>query len=222
MGDRTISSTTKHDRTVLAVDDEEALTELYRIWLKDDYIVHTACSGREAIEALDRTIDVVLLDRHMSRISGEEVLTEIRRRDLPCHVAMVTAVDPDFDVIEMGFDEYMIKPVSEDQLRDVVDSLLDRRQYDAPLRNVLSLISKQQVLAAVKPDVDLATQHEYATLVDQITEIQSSLDERIPSFDDEDFRAAFRTSASTQVHQEFQEGDPRNQTERGGSSETRK
>jgi len=62
---------------------------------------------------IDETVDVVLLDRMMPGMSGQEVLAAIRERGLDCRVAMVTAVDADFDVIEMGFDEYLGKPRTE-------------------------------------------------------------------------------------------------------------
>jgi len=114
----------------------------------------------------------------------------------------------------MGFDDYVTKPVTEDQLRDVVDSLLSRRQYDDRLQELFSLMSKRHVLEAEKSDADLATHDEYATLVEQIAEIRSSLDERVRSFDDEDFRASFLTLQSTQPDRESYEFGQENPTDK--------
>lgn len=211
----TTSNTT--NQTVLVVDDEQGLADLYANWLEGRYTVHTSYNGTDALETLNQDIDVVLLDRRMPDMSGDEVLTEIRDRGLPCRVAMVTAVEPDFDVVEMGFDDYVTKPVTEDQLLDVVDSLLSRRQYDDRIQELFSLMSKRHVLEAEKSDADLATHDEYTTLVEQITEIRSSLDERVRSFDDEDFRASFLTLQSTQQNRESHEFGQENLTDRDGS-----
>ena len=194
------------NETVLVVDDEQGLADLYANWLEAHYSVHTAYNGSDALETLNQDIDVVLLDRRMPDMSGDNVLTEIRNRGLPCRVAMVTAVEPDFDVVEMGFDDYVTKPVSEDQLRDVVESLLSRRQYDDRIQELFSLISKRQVLEAEKSDADLATHEEYTTLQDNIDALQSTLDERAQSFEEADFRAAFLTLDSTHLGQALQEG----------------
>ncbi len=45
-------------------------------------------------------------------MSGDEVLDTIAERGIDPAVVMVTAVDPDFDIVEMPFDEYLTKPVT--------------------------------------------------------------------------------------------------------------
>jgi CheY-like chemotaxis protein len=47
-------------------------------------------------------------------------------------VAMVTAVEPDFDIIEMGFDDYLQKPVSADDLVPIRDDDGGRKMYERP------------------------------------------------------------------------------------------
>ncbi len=74
----TTSNTT--NQTVLVVDDEQGLADLYANWLEDRYTVHTSYNGTDALETLSQEIDVVLLDRRMPDMSGDEVLTEIRNR----------------------------------------------------------------------------------------------------------------------------------------------
>jgi two-component system response regulator AdeR len=218
MSDRTAATTVTHKRTVLVVDDNQGLADLYANWLEDQYTVYVSYSGSNALKTLTPDIDVVLLDRHMPGMSGDEVLTEIRKRNLPCQVAIVTAVEPDLEILEMRFDDYIIKPVSGDQLRDVVDSLLARLQYDTRIQELFSLMSKRQVLEAGTSETNLATQDEYTTLVDQIADLRSSLDERIQSIDDEDFRACFHTPESTQIDGESQ-NDQQNRIDRDGSME---
>jgi DNA-binding response OmpR family regulator len=153
---------------VLVVEDEPDLPELYERWLPSDYEMRVATNGQEAFERLDGTTDVVLLDRMMPGMSGSEVLAEIRERGFDCRVAMVTAVDPDFDIIEMGFDEYVKKPLDEEELRDTVERLLARSTLDDEFQEYYSLVSKRAALRAELSDEELRTSHEYPELIERI------------------------------------------------------
>ena len=177
--------------TVLVVDDEADVADAYAAQLELDFDVATAYSGREALEEIDESVDVVLLDRRMPGISGDEVLETIRERDLDCRVAMVTAVDPDFDIIEMEFDDYVIKPVSRDDLYETIDRLLTASDYESTLQEYYSLMAKQAALRANKPEAELADTTEYEELQTRLDEVRSDLDDTVGSFDDADFETAF-------------------------------
>jgi DNA-binding response OmpR family regulator len=137
---------------VLIVEDEPDVAETYRLWLDADYVVRMAHSGDEGLDELDESVDVVLLDRMMPGLSGDEVLERIRDRELDCRVAMVTAVEPDFDILEMGFDAYLCKPIKSDQLHETVENLIGRSEYDDLLQEYYSLVEKQATLEAAKSD----------------------------------------------------------------------
>ena len=183
---------TTEPANVLVVDDEPDVADAYAAQLEADYIVSTAYSGQEALDRIDEAIDVVLLDRRMPGISGDEVLEHIRDRGLDCRVAMVTAVDPDFDIIEMPFDDYVIKPVSRDDLFKTIDRLLTTSEYEAKLRRYYSLTAKHATLLANKPESELAESEEFAELEEQMSAVRGELDNTISEFDDDDFEAAFR------------------------------
>lgn len=134
--------------TVMVVDDDEQLVDLYALWLDDLYAVRTARSVDEALEQLDETVAVVLLDRRMPGLSGDQVLDRMRERNPPAKVVMVTAVVPDFDVIEMGFDDYLVKPVSKDELLDAIDRMLARTEHDHLVQELASLSAKRAMLRA--------------------------------------------------------------------------
>jgi CheY-like chemotaxis protein len=51
--------------SILFVDDERSLLDLYRHWFAEGYDVRTAADGEAALHQLDAAIDVVLLDRQM-------------------------------------------------------------------------------------------------------------------------------------------------------------
>jgi len=169
---------------VLVVEDEPDLADLYATWLSVEYEVRTAYGGREAIELLDDVVDVILLDRRMPDLPGDEVLEVVRDRDLECRVSMVTAVEPDFDIIAMGFDDYLVKPVSKDDLRDTVDSLLLRDEYDEGIGELFSLASKKALLESEKGPEDLKTNDEYQHLTDRISDLRTNLDTTLQNLDD--------------------------------------
>ena len=178
--------------TVLVVDDEPDVADAYAAQLESDFIVSTAYGGEEALDKIDASVDVVLLDRRMPDIAGDEVLEKIRDRGLDCRVAMVTAVDPDFDIIEMPFDDYVIKPVSREDLFETVERLLTTSEYESTLRRYYALTAKHATLLANKPESELAESEQFQGLKEEMDELQDDLDSTISSFDDDDFDAAFR------------------------------
>ncbi|MGZ0745707.1 HalX domain-containing protein [Haloparvum sp. AD34] len=182
---------------ILVVEDEPDLADLYAAWLGDDYRVRTAYGGREALDALDDEIDAILLDQRMPGLSGDEVLDEVRDRGIDCRVAMVTAVEPDFDIIEMGFDDYLVKPVSKESLRETVESLLERNEYEEGVQELFSVSSKIAVLEAEKRQAELEENEEYQRLKERHEELQEELDTTVSGFTEhEEFEGLFREVGS--------------------------
>ena len=178
---------------VLIVEDEPDVAETYKLWLQEEYEVRMAQNGDEGLEMLDESVDVVLLDRMMPGLSGDEVLEQIREGDLSCRVAMVTAVEPDFDILEMGFDAYLSKPIRSAQLHETVENLLERSEYDSLLQEYYSLVEKQATLEATKSSAELAESDDYAALTEEIAGMQDDLSDALGGIeDDDDFIATLR------------------------------
>ena len=176
---------------VLIVEDEPPLVEIYTRWLERDYDVRAAGSGQAALEEFDDDVDVVLLDRLMPEMTGDEVLEEFRERGYGVSVAMVTAVEPDFDLITMGVDAYLTKPVDKDELHATVERLLDRRGIPDLEREYFQLVAKRAALQTSKDEATLQASDEYAELEDRIGEVRSELDQRTVD-DDAEFIARIR------------------------------
>lgn len=182
---------------VLVVEDEPDLADLYAAWLDDEYRVRTAYGGQEALERLDEVDDdvaAILLDRRMPGLSGDEVLSAVRERGIDCRVAMVTAVEPDFDILKMGFDDYLVKPVTSDTLKQTVAGLLRRGEYDTEMQELFSLTSKKAMLETEKSATELADNDEYQRLTGRIDELRSQADESLAAVTDDgdDFEALFQ------------------------------
>lgn len=186
---------TEREPTVLIVEDDAQLAELYAGWLVDVAQVDVAYTTAEAIDAVDESVDVVFLDRRLPDGSGDHIVKMVRDHQLDCRIAMVTAVEPGFDIVGLGFDDYVMKPVTRDALRSTVDRLLERRHYDDLVQEYFSAVTKRAVLETAKDDATLAAAEEYAALRERISELEAMLEERTERFDDDDYHAMVTTLA---------------------------
>jgi YesN/AraC family two-component response regulator len=92
----------------------------------------------------------------------------------------------------MGFDDYLVKPVFEDDLQGVVDRLLQRATYDDQVREYFSLASKKAVLETHKSDAELASNEEYTALTENLSELEDDLEAVTEEMAPDDFESAFR------------------------------
>ena len=117
---------------ILVVDDDANICELLRLYLtKEGYQVTTAGDGEEGLEKFNQIKpDMVLLDVMMPRMDGLEVCRRIRKAgNTP--VMMLTAKGETFDKVlglELGADDYMVKPVDEEEMLLRIQALLRRSQ----------------------------------------------------------------------------------------------
>lgn len=177
------------DPVVLIVDDDPRLVNMHAGWLETDYTVERAYDGEEAFRRLDASVDLVLLDRRMPSISGEDILARIREWNLDCGVVMLSAVEPDFDIVDMGFDAYIVKPGFREEVIETVTDVLAREMHDDTLREYLALSAKESLLRAQKSDADLATSDEYDRLRARLEELETALDDPADVADDEQLQA---------------------------------
>jgi DNA-binding response OmpR family regulator len=164
---------------VLVAEDERDLSDLYRTWLAQSYRVRTAHNGRAALDELDDEVDIVLLDRRMPDLSGDEVLDRIRGRGLDCRIAMVTAVEPDTDIVDMSFDDYLVKPVSEEELVRTVENLRIRDEYSDGVKRLFSLASKKALLESETDSLALESDSDYQRLCANLTDLRADLDDKL-------------------------------------------
>ncbi|MFB6157376.1 MAG: HalX domain-containing protein [Haloferacaceae archaeon] len=176
--------------TVLLVDDETELLDLYSTWLEGWCTVRTAVNGETALERADDDVDVAFLDRQMPGRSGEEVLREFDRRGYDFRVAMLTAIEPEADIVDMPFDDYLVKPVDADDLRAVTDVLLQRASYEEKSQRLFALASKKAALEA-SDSVDHEDSPEYRQLTDRLERLRAEVDETIGDLIEHDYSVAF-------------------------------
>lgn len=149
---------------VVIIEDEQSLADLFAQTLEDQYTVKVAYSGEEGIEQIDHTTDLVLLDRRMPNMNGKTVLRKVRQAGYDCRVVMVTAVDPGFDIVDMEFEGYLVKPVSQEELTATVNEQLMYAVYDQKIKQYTRVRSKINVLQESKSSIALEEDERFEQL----------------------------------------------------------
>lgn len=115
---------------ILVVEDEQAIADLVRAYLKrDGFGVVWASSGEQAMEELSRhSVRLVVLDIGLPGIDGFEVCRRIRARTA-VPILILSARDDEVDRVaglEAGADDYVVKPFSPRELVARVKAILRR------------------------------------------------------------------------------------------------
>lgn len=122
---------------ILIVEDEEAIANLIIINLKRvGYDCEYACNGKIGADLIENNnYDLILLDIMMPEINGYELMEYIEPQEIP--VIFITAkggVKDKIKGLQMGADDYLVKPFSIDELIARVESVL--RRYHKGMRNI--------------------------------------------------------------------------------------
>lgn len=118
--------------TVLIIEDEHSIAKAQELILSEKYIVHLAHDGLSGLEKVKLIKpDLVVLDIMMPKMSGFEVCKEIRKEPglSSTKIVMVTAKNQDKDEalgMELGADDYIMKPFEPEELLHVVHQVLQR------------------------------------------------------------------------------------------------
>jgi len=168
---------------VLVVDDEQEVADVYALRLRNQYDTEVAYSGEDALEMIDVEVDIVLLDRRMPDVSGDDVLATIREKGYDCRVIMLTAVDPGLDIVEMAFDDYLCKPVEKEDLVNAIEQQLEVQRYDEQLSEYLEITSKLALLEAELPAQELEESERFVELQSRAEELKADLDGMLATFD---------------------------------------
>lgn len=194
--------------TILVVDDEKDLADLYAMWIDEQYDVITAYSGEEALEKMDESVHIVLLDRRMPDLTGDVVLERIREQGYEARIVMVTAVDPGLDIIELDFDDYLTKPVSRPKLNRVIENMRIQLRRSGALMEHASVSNK---MAALQEELDpetLEDSEEYNDLQSKLLQLGDSLTDGLEDQGgkDDDSEGESETPEPAKALEELSEG----------------
>ena len=123
-------------QNILIVDDEASVVEVVGLYLRrEGFDIRSASDGREAFEALQKgRPDLLILDVMLPEIDGLEILRRLRSgSDAKVPVILLTARGQEVDRIyglELGADDYVVKPFSPAELTARVKAVLRRTGTD--------------------------------------------------------------------------------------------
>ncbi|WP_248897633.1 response regulator [Haloplanus halobius] len=112
------SDTGGHDAqqvTVLVADDDADFRETLCLWLanEDTYETNDVQNGERAIAQLDETVDILVLDRQMPKLSGPEVVERLDKTSFDGAVIVLSADTADSALDENDVTEYLTKPIGQ-------------------------------------------------------------------------------------------------------------
>jgi len=109
-------------KTILIVEDNSDNMDVLEAFLEDDFNLLEATNGQEGLQmAKENKPDIILLDISLPIMDGLEVISKIREdeniRDIPVIALTAHAMLGDKEkFLQAGFDEYMSKPIVDDEL----------------------------------------------------------------------------------------------------------
>lgn len=136
---QTASSESEEDKdscriNMLIVEDTADMLEFISTVFKESNAIFKASNGAEALEILKHhDIDVIISDISMPVMNGFEMLQQIRKSDLFCHIPVImltveNSLETRIKGLEYGADAYIEKPFSTKHLKATVDNLITRRE----------------------------------------------------------------------------------------------
>lgn len=115
--------------TILIIEDDETICLSLKYYLEQEKFQIMTCDNDECLNYLDK-IDLILLDINLPTISGFDLFNKIKKiKDIP--IIFLTAFDLENDVVkglDMGADDYIIKPFKSRELLSRIRNVLRRRK----------------------------------------------------------------------------------------------
>lgn len=167
MGEKNFMST-----KVMLVDDHALIREGIKQLLEFDGsidVIEQASDGAECLEKLQHVLpDILLLDINMPNVNGIEVLEEIKKKNIPVKVLMLTVhseVEYLVQAVDIGANGYILKDSGSEELKKAIQSVMEGDSYIQPSlipslnsRLVNRDIDKEKIAALTKREMEILTQ----------------------------------------------------------------
>jgi signal transduction histidine kinase len=139
----------KMSKNILIIDDEDiVLKSCLRILKNEDYEIDTAYSGEEGLSKIaNKKYDLVITDLMMPGMSGMDVLRTIKEKKLDLTVVIFTGyatAEAAREALKMGAFDYIPKPFTPDEFRDVVhNAMKSREDSDTTMLDLMAIVSHE-------------------------------------------------------------------------------
>ena len=156
----------------MLVDDHTLIREGIKQLLEFDgftEVIDQASDGAECLEKLQYVQpDILLLDINMPNVNGIEVLEEIKKKDIPVKVLMLTVhseAEYIIQAVDNGANGYILKNSGSEELKKAIQSVMEGDSYIQPSlipslnsRLVNRDIDKEKIAALTKRELEILTQ----------------------------------------------------------------
>lgn len=136
---------------ILVIDDDQAILNFLRLLLLQSgrFEVQTLQDSSKAFDLLEKEqFDILLLDMDMPKVTGLDILLHIKENNIPLVTIVLTGVE-DIDLaisaMKLGTSEYMLKPIEEDHLLELIDSVSSKLHLDPKSTDSAAIQSKENL-----------------------------------------------------------------------------
>ncbi|MFP9193635.1 winged helix-turn-helix transcriptional regulator [Natrialbaceae archaeon A-CW1-1] len=157
--------------TILFVDGDRRVTEMYQEWLNDRYITLRAHNIDELESLVDPAVDVVLVDEGVPGVDPTDLTSIVGST---CRTIVFVDDRPGVDVYEVDADDIRRKPFVQSTAVDAIESQLHRREEDAAERERSALSAKRSILESCFSPVQLDADERYAELCERLDGLEES------------------------------------------------
>ncbi|MFO7915282.1 MAG: sigma-54 dependent transcriptional regulator [Candidatus Krumholzibacteriales bacterium] len=137
---------------ILIVDDDVAVTNYFKVFIAQTGRFESTVvnDSRRVMDLLrNNNFDVILLDMDMPNVSGMDILNAMKKNNIDIPVIVLTGVN-DIDLavksMKLGVFDYLIKPVDEDKLLEIIDDALEHRSLHRSIDELPSELSRRELV----------------------------------------------------------------------------
>ena len=164
------------DKRLLVIEDDDDIRRLVQMNLSDlHYQVDACADGQQGLQAaLNHSYHAIVLDINLPHVDGLDICRTLRAQNLYTPILMLTARDSEADRIiglEMGADDYLVKPFSVRELQARTKALLRRADLFAQTQTSTSINTQTEILRF--RDLTLDAQKRSVTLAGRAVELTS-------------------------------------------------
>ncbi len=139
----------QHAYSILIVDDEPLIRKsLFEILKIAGFDAHTAASAEEAVSIFStRSFDIVITDMKLPNMTGVELLGHIKEVSPSTEVILITgygSIETAVEAMKKGAFDYVTKPVVDDEIKILIDKIIEKKSLLEENRSLRQLISKNK------------------------------------------------------------------------------
>ena len=134
---------------LLLVDDEPLIREsLYEILRMEGYVVQTTETGEKALDLIDRShFDVVVTDFKLPRMSGLDLLKELKKRHPKTETIVITgygSIESAVEAMKMGAFDYITKPINDHEIKIIINKIVEKKKILEENQNLKAILAKER------------------------------------------------------------------------------